>query len=127
MAQVNVVINGRQFRMACGDGEEEHLLRLAQDFDQRITNMRAQFGEVGDTRLTIMAALTIADEVIETRRKVRRLEEELAGLQDARVVASDRDKVTQAAVAAALNAAAERIEGAAKKLNQTRADGVPIG
>jgi cell division protein ZapA len=127
MAQVSVMINGRQFRIACGDGEEEHLLRLAQDFDRRIVSMREQFGEVGDTRLTIMAALTIADEVVEVRRKLRRLEEEVAALQDARVVGADRDKATQAAIAAALNAAAERIEGAAKRLNQTRADGIPIG
>jgi cell division protein ZapA len=127
MAQVNVIINGRQFRMACGDGEEEHLLRLAQEFDQRIVSMREQFGEVGDTRLTIMAALTIADEVIEARRKLRRLEEEVAVLKDAHVAGADRDKATQAAIAAALHAAAERIEGAAKRLNQTRADGIPVG
>ena len=48
VAQINVSINGRQFRMACEDGQEDHLLRLAKEFDMRVEKIRAQFGEVGD-------------------------------------------------------------------------------
>jgi cell division protein ZapA len=128
MPQVNVTINGRQFRMACEDGEEAHLQKLAADLDQRIGRLRARFGEIGDTRLTVMAALTLADELAETKEKLQRLEPELAALQDASVVSADRSQATQAAVAAALNSAAERIEGLTKRLNQTVGDsGVPIG
>jgi cell division protein ZapA len=128
MPQVSVTINGRQFRMACEDGEEAHLQKLAADLDQRIGRLRARFGEIGDTRLTVMAALTLADELAETREKLQRLEPELAALQDASVVSADRAQTTQAAVAAALNSAAERIEGLTKRLNQTVGDGgVPIG
>jgi len=128
MSQVNVTINGRQFRMACEDGEEEHLQHLAADLDQRIARLRTRFGEIGDTRLTVMAALTLADELSETKDKLQRLEPELATLQDASVVSADRAQTTQAAVAAALNSAAERIEGLTKRLNQTVGDGgVPIG
>ena len=61
MSQVSVTINGRQFRMACEDGQEGHLMNLARDLDSRIEGLRAKFGEIGDTRLTVMAALTIAD------------------------------------------------------------------
>ena len=121
MPQVNVTINGRQFRMACEEGEEPHLMRLAEDLDARITRLRGRFGEIGDTRLTVMAALTLADELSE----VKRLEEELAGLQDARVIASDRASSTQAALVAAFSSAAERIEEMAKKLNQTAATNPP--
>jgi cell division protein ZapA len=127
MSQVTVTINGRQFRMACEDGQESHLLRLAQDLDQRIERLRGTFGEIGDTRLTVMAALTVADELAETRGKMRRLEEDLAGLQDARATAAERADATQAAVAAALNAAAERIEQVIKALNPGRAPGVTLG
>jgi cell division protein ZapA len=70
-----------------------------------------------------MAALTVADELAEAGRRLRRLEEEIAGLQDARVVAADRVQQTQAAIVAALNSASERIEGITKKLNQTVANG----
>ena len=119
MAQVSVTINGRQFRMACEDGQEGHLMKLAKELDDRIVELRGKFGEVGDTRLTIMAALTVADELSETAKRLRRLEEELAGLQDARGVAADRAQATQAAVVSAFNSAAERLEGIAKRLNQT--------
>ena len=128
MPQVSVTINGRQFRMACEDGEEEHLMQLAADLDVRITRLRGRFGEIGDTRLTVMAALTLADELSVTKEKVQRLEPELATLQDASVVSADRSQATQAAVVAALNAAAERIESITRQLNQTVPDGgVPMG
>src|SRR5256886_12710727 len=84
MSQVNVTINGRKFRMACEDGQESRLTQLAADFDQRIEQLRASFGEIGDTRLTVMAALTVADELAEASGKLRRLEAEFASLQDAR-------------------------------------------
>jgi cell division protein ZapA len=122
VAQVSVSINGRQYRMACDDGQEGHLTQLAQDLDQRIARLRNDFGEIGDMRLTIMAALLIADEMNEQVNRLRRVEEECAALQDARVVAADRAKATESAIAAAFNAAAERIESLAKVLDG-RADG----
>ena len=129
MAQVSVTINGRQYRMACEDGQENHLIRLAKDIDDRIEKLRGNFGEIGDSRLTVMAALTVADELAEAGRKMRRLEEELIALQDARVVSADRAQQTQAAIVAALNAAAERIEAITRNLNQTvgNSGGVAVG
>jgi cell division protein ZapA len=123
MSQVSVTINGRQFRMACEDGQEGHLMNLARDLDERIEGLRAKFGEIGDTRLTVMAALTIADSLAEMGQRIKRLEGDLATLQDARVDAADRAKTAQAAVAAALTAAAERIEDITKRLNQTGGGG----
>jgi cell division protein ZapA len=123
MSQVTVTINGRQFRMACEDGQESHLQALAADFDRRIERMRKNFGEIGDTRLSVMAALTVADELAETSARLRQAEQELARLQDARVASAERATATQAAVAAALNSAAERIEGITRRLNQTVAEG----
>jgi cell division protein ZapA len=123
MSHVTVTINGRQFRLACEDGEEGHLARLAADLDKRIEDLRARHGAIGDARLTIMAALTIADEVAETSAKVRKIEVELAALQDARVASAERINATQAAVSAAFNSAAERIENITRRLNQTVGDG----
>jgi cell division protein ZapA len=119
MPQVSVTINGRQFRMACEDGEEAHLLRLAEDIDQRISRLRERFGEIGDTRLTVMAALTLADELRDTKERLTRLEPELARAQEANVASAERAMATQAAITAALNAAAERIENVTRRLNQT--------
>jgi cell division protein ZapA len=127
MSQVTVTINGRQFRMACEDGQESHLLRLAQDLDQRIERLRGTFGEIGDTRLTVMAALTVADELADTTGRLRRVEESLAELEEARAASAERSDATQAAVAAALNSAAERIEQVTKVLNPSRVPGVTLG
>ncbi|HYJ51685.1 MAG TPA: cell division protein ZapA [Xanthobacteraceae bacterium] len=128
MSQVNVTINGRQFRMACEDGEEARLSRLAEELDASIATLRTRFGEIGDTRLTVMAALTLADQLSETKEKLQRLEPELATLRNASVASADHSQATQSAVVAALNAAAERIENITKRLNETVPEsGVPMG
>jgi len=119
MAQVSVTINGRQFRIACDDGQEDGLAALAQEIDQRIEGMRSSFGEIGDTRLTVMAAIQIADELRDAQLRIRRLEEERTALQDARLVSAERARQAQAAVVNAFNSAAERLEGITRKLNKS--------
>jgi cell division protein ZapA len=123
MSQVSVTINGRQFRMACEDGQEGHLMNLARDLDSRIEGLRTKFGEIGDTRLTVMAALTIADSLAETGLRIKRLEDELATLKDSRMASINLDKAAHTAIATALNSAAERIESIVKKLNQSAGGG----
>ena len=118
MAQVSVTINGRQYRMGCDEGQEAHVTKLAQDIDSLIDGLRRAHGEIGDQRLTVMAALTVADELSEQAQKLRRLEEEVAALQNARVVAAEHAQQTQVAIIAALNASAERIEEITRQLNQ---------
>jgi len=117
VGQVSVNINGRQYRMACDDGQEEHLTRLAQDLDQRIARLRDDFGQIGDMRLTIMAALTLADELSEQSLRIRRAEEECGSLRTARTNAVAHAKATEAAIVTAFNSAAERIENMARTLN----------
>jgi cell division protein ZapA len=127
VSQVTATINGRQYRLACEDGQEEHLQRLAAQVDARVGELRGKFGEIGDNRLTVMAALTVADELSEAMRRIRRLEEELVALQDARVAAADRARDASAAVVNAFHSAAERLEGITKKLNATLGGGIAIG
>ena len=127
MNHINVTINGRQYRMACEEGQEVQLLRLAESLESRIATLRGKFGEIGDARLIVMAALTVCDELLDAGQRIRGLEEELEGLRDVRVAALDRAKATQAAVANALNAAADRIERTTQVLNRTIGGGVAIG
>ena len=67
MAQVSVTIDGHKYRLACNEGEEARLESLAGVIDDKIGEMRKAFGEIGDQRLVIMAALTIADDLAEAR------------------------------------------------------------
>ncbi len=127
MGTVNATIAGRQFRLACEDGQEDHLQALAKDIDQRIIDLRARFGEIGDTRLTVMAALMVADEMDEMTRRMRRLEEEVAALKDARVMAADRARAASDAVVGAFNSSADRLEGITRKLNHSLPAGSGVG
>jgi cell division protein ZapA len=127
MSHINVTINGRQYRMACEEGQELRLLKLAETLETRITNLRGKFGEIGDARLTVMAALTVCDELLDVGQHVRKLEEEVESLRNVRNQATDRARATQTAVANALNAAAERIEKTTQVLNRTIGGGVAIG
>ncbi|PSC06970.1 cell division protein ZapA [Alsobacter soli] len=116
MGQVTVTIAEKVYRIACDDGQEDHLRGLAAEVDAKIAEMRRGFGEIGDNRLTVMAAITFLDEREEMKSKLARLEAEVESLR------SDRDAVrsslgeTEAEIAAAMTQAAERIEAVAKGL-----------
>ena len=127
MSHINVTLNGRQYRMACEEGQQARLLKLAENLESRIQSLRGKFGEIGDARLTVMAALTVCDELLDAGQRIRGLEEELETLRGVRVAAADRARATQTAVANALNAAAERIEKTTQVLNRTIGGGVAIG
>ncbi|MDH2345451.1 cell division protein ZapA [Bradyrhizobium sp. SSUT18] len=127
MSHINVTINGRQYRMACEEGQEVRLLKLAESLETRIQSLRGKFGEIGDARLTVMAALTVCDELVDAGNRIRTMEQELTELRDFRNAAVERARLTQTAVVNALNAAAERIEKSTQVLNRTVGNGIAIG
>jgi cell division protein ZapA len=117
MAHVTVTIAGHTYRIACGEGEETHLERLATSYDARIEEMRAAFGEIGDLRLHVMAAITQGDELYETRRRLAAAEAELARLTSFGSSGDERTQVIEARLAAGIQQVAERIEQLARSLN----------
>ena len=94
-------------------------MRLARDLDMRIEQLRSRFGEIGDMRLTVMAALIIADELSEARRRILAKEQELAAARAAGATTADLAETAQADLAALVDSAAERIEKAARLIGQT--------
>jgi cell division protein ZapA len=116
MAQVVVTIAGRTYRMACDDGEEARLEQLARDFDARITGLRSSFGEIGDQRIIVMAALTLADELAEAQRQVGELQQRLSEADAATRDREARSANKQDRLASALGEAAHRIERLAYKM-----------
>ena len=67
MAQVTITLNGRTYRLQCGDGEEPRLIELADVVRGKLQVLVSEFGQAGDDRLLLMTALLIADELLETR------------------------------------------------------------
>jgi cell division protein ZapA len=117
MAQVTVTIAGKAYRMACGDGDEPRLERLAALFDGKIDELRGTFGEIGDMRLHVMAALTIADELHEAKERLETVEGELAAVTQRLEAGEERAQASEIYVAETLTRTAERIERLAKSLN----------
>ncbi len=117
MTEVAVTIAGRIYRIACEEGEEDRLGELARAVDGKISGMRQRFGEIGDQRLTIMAAITLADELAEQRQRVNALQTEIAEIKTNGAHGSSRTDEWAARVADSLGEAALRIERVTQDLN----------
>jgi cell division protein ZapA len=118
MAQVNLLINGHDYRLACADGEEAHLRALVARLDGQLTDLKKSFGEIGENRLTVMAAITLTDELEEARRNAKDMEAELALLRArAQPVQESKTDDAEEIIAEAFLAAAERIERLTASLN----------
>ena len=70
MAQVNIYINGRNYEIACDDGEQDRVQKLGEYVAEKFSELVARMGQVGDTRLLVMTALLIADELSDTYAKL---------------------------------------------------------
>jgi cell division protein ZapA len=103
MAQLNIQINGRPYSVGCEDGQEAHLLELAKVFDRQVRQVSQDVGQLGETRLFLMGALLLADELSDLRARHAALQAELHRSQ------SGKTAVELKAIAA-LESAAKRIE-----------------
>lgn len=116
MAQVNVTISGKSYRIACEDGQEDHLRILANKLDQSIVQLRERFGEIGDQRLTVMAAITLEDRVQELEQRLETLQNEITALNGARATAAEQRATHRGELVDAIDSIAERIEAIAGRL-----------
>lgn len=117
MTHVAVTIAGHVYRMACAAGEESHLQGLARQIDERIDVLRRNFGEIGDQRLTIMAAITVADEFSEANRRIAALEAEISHLKSQSQDQTSAHGEWADRLADSLDKTAARIERVAQDLN----------
>jgi cell division protein ZapA len=114
MPLVNVMVNNRAYTIACDDGEEEHLKELAAHVDVKAREVLASVGQVGDTRMLLMAALLISDEHHDLASKVT------AGAQAANASSGEKQNLHLRAEQAE-SQAADMLESAAKKLEDIAA------
>jgi cell division protein ZapA len=73
MAQVTVKINGFAYPVGCEDGQEAHLMAMAAQVDTRVESIKALGGNSGESRLLVLAALLMADEIHDLRVEVENL------------------------------------------------------
>ena len=103
MGQLNVTVNGKPFLVGCEDGQERHLMDLAATFDQQVRQVGQEVGQLGETRLFLMTALLLTDELSDLKLRLTHLQNELAKAQ------TEQARVEMKA-AAALENAAKRVE-----------------
>ena len=119
MPEVNVEINGRKYRMACEEGQQKHLISLAERFDAHVEQLKGAVGEIGDTRLTVMAGIAVVDELAEAERRIKALESEVVVLTRAgQEVAAEIEALEEKFVGKLVDAA-KALEGVASVLDDT--------
>jgi cell division protein ZapA len=116
MAQVNLTVNGRVYRMACEDGEEDHVMQLGARFDGAIDELRGALGEIGDQRLMVMAGILMTDRLDDAERRLARFEQDLREQRSRGLDSLARYEGVEENFVAHLEAAAERLERLASRL-----------
>jgi len=113
LPQVDVLINGRRYQIACDKGQEEHLSQLAEFVDKRVQGLVGSVGQVGDARLLAMISLLLADELSEAYSTLQNNED--AGNSAGGMTVDEREE----ALASTLETMASRIEALASGFEQT--------
>ncbi len=122
MAEVDITLNGREYSIACDDGQEDHLLRLGEYVDKKVAELVAEVGQVGDTRLLVMASLLIADDLAEAFEDIAALEKapgDTGGGGKAPDVSKSAAKFPEKSMVEDFDGLAKRIETIAATLEGT--------
>ena len=90
MGQINILVGGRHYPIACGDGEEEQVRRLADIVNRKADELTGTLGPMGEGRLLLMTALMLADELAEARQQANSDPSTLAGAEQAVQAAAAR-------------------------------------
>jgi len=116
MATVMVTIDGKTYRMACEEGQEDYLIELARRFSLYIRHLKTSFGEIGDHRLSVMAGIMVLDEMGGLEKKLRELEQENQALQEAQNKLTTQTREREQSLARTIEDMAKRIERLGQRL-----------
>ena len=65
MAEIDVPIGGRNYELACRDGDEDRLRALAMMVDRKTIELARSMGGVTEVRQLLFASLLLADDLAE--------------------------------------------------------------
>ncbi len=82
MANVNITFNGKEFLLSCDDGQEEHLIELAEQLNNRFAGLKSQLGNIGENKLLLITSIKIMDEYFETKKKIEEKKKEFNDLSN---------------------------------------------
>ena len=122
MPEVTVDVAGRSYRIGCGEGEEVHLVRLAELVDNEATRLGRKLGQMTEGRLMLMSALMLADKLSEAEAAQAESERRAVNaekLAESRASTDMFDPEREDKIAANLDALAARIETLAGRVEGT--------
>jgi cell division protein ZapA len=115
---VSVSIVGRAYELNCDPGQEDYLRSLAEDVDGRATELLKLVGQVGDARLLVMVALSMADEMVDLKRTVDRQSEVPEAAPSTLSEPAIPSETADSLLAGGIEALARRIEAIADHLEK---------
>ena len=69
MAEVDITINGRSYRISCKDGEEERIKSLSSLINNQVQKLSEKIGQLGEARMILLASLVLLDKSEEVERE----------------------------------------------------------
>ena len=82
MANVNITFNGKEFLLSCDDGQEEHLVELSEQLNNKFANLKSKLGNIGENKLLLITSIQVMDEYFETKKKIEEKKRELKDLSN---------------------------------------------
>ena len=82
MANVSIKFNGKEFLLACEDGQEDHLEELLIQINKKFNDLKNDLGNSGENKLLLVTSIKIMDEYYETKKKVEQKKNELKNLSN---------------------------------------------
>ena len=82
MANVNINFNGKDYLLSCDNGQEEHLIELAEYLNKKFKELKSELGNIGESKLLLISSIKMIDEYYETKKSIDKKKEEFNILSD---------------------------------------------
>lgn len=115
MSTVRAIVYGKEYALACDDGQERHLQQLVSSVNERVDRLSGHLGRIPDSLMLLYGALMLADELHEAKAEIARMRQHLQSANQLNSAAAPNAEL-EATMASTLQDIATRIETIAAKL-----------
>ena len=81
MVNVNVNFNGRDYLLACEEGQEEDLQKLTEELGKKFNQLKKDLGNLGEGKLVLITAIQVIDELYTLKTSLKKLKDHSSDLE----------------------------------------------